>query len=101
MKTTSLPSIIDAVHRNRLITPAGSWHHVLTVVVLLFGAGLSLGRHLRVASGVMMLVALSILGTDVWLFSSQYILTDFIYPCLASVLAGVILPLAAHFHRHP
>jgi hypothetical protein len=100
-KTSSLPSIIDALHRNRLITPTGSWHQVLTIVVLLLGVGLSLGRHLGVASVVMVLVAAAILGTEAWIFSSQSILADLIYPSLAAVLAGIFLPLVAHFHHHP
>jgi hypothetical protein len=101
LKTPSLPSIIDALHRSRFITPAGSWHHALTLVVLLLAAGLSFGKHLRVASGVMMLVAVAILATDVWLCASQSVFTDFIYPGLAAILAGIFLPLVAHFHRHP
>jgi hypothetical protein len=100
-RPSSVPSIIEALQRGRLITPARTWHHAITFVVLLLGIGLSLGKHLRVASGVMALMALVILGADMWLFGSQMLMTDLIYPALAALLAGIILPLATHFHRHP
>jgi hypothetical protein len=96
-----LPAIIEALQRGRLVTPVRTWHHAVTIVVLLLGAGLALGSHLRAACTVMMVVALAILAAAAWLYSSQAVLADLIYPALAAVLAGAVFPLATHFHRHP
>jgi hypothetical protein len=100
-RSTVLPSLIEALQRGRLITPAKTWHHLVSVVVLLLGAGLALGKHLRAAFGVMMVVAAAILTAAVWLYSSQSVLADLIYPALAAILAGALFPAATHFHRHP
>ncbi len=96
-----LSSIVEALQRGRLVSPLPLWHHALTIVVLLLGAGLALGKHIWVAFPVMVFLALTLLAADVWLYSSQSLLADLIYPALAAVLAGIFLPLATHFHRHP
>jgi len=100
-KLFSLPSVVEALQRGRTITPGGNWHFLLTAVLLLLGAGLSMGKHLRIVPAVLGAVALFLLGADAWLFASQSVLGYLIYPALGSLLAGTFLPLAAHFHRHP
>lgn len=97
----ALSSIVEALQRGRLVTPLPGWHHAITIVVLLLGVGLSVGKHLRVAFPVMALVAAALLGADVWLYASQSLLADLVYPAAAALLAGIVFPLATHFHRHP
>jgi hypothetical protein len=85
--------VADMIVRGLTVDQLGSWHLVLSCLIVLLGVLLARpGRNL-VLMGVMAAVVVVLVVTESWLYSEHLIIGNLIYAAFTAALCMVVLPL--------